>query len=89
MKVVPVTVRPVIASGVPSLDSCASTISNERSESITPSLISTEQITVTLDSRRTGLAGILVTVIDDGAGTGGEERERGGGGRCGDDHNCS
>ena len=84
MKVVPVTVGPVIVSGVPSLDSCASTISNERSASITPSLITKEQITVALDSRRTGLGGILVTVMEDGAGTGREERrererERGGG----------
>ena len=74
MKVVLVTVRPVIVSGVPSLDSCASTINNERSASIIISPITTEQITVILDPRRTGLGGILVTVMEDGAGTGGEER---------------
>ena len=64
MKVVPVTVGPDRASRVPSLDSCASTISNERSDCETPSTISTVQVTVTLVPSRTGVRGSLVTRTD-------------------------
>ena len=70
MKVVPVTVGPVRASGVPSLDSCASTISKERSDSIIAGPNSTVQDTVTVDPTSwMVLTGILMMVIEDGAGT--------------------
>ena len=49
MKVVPATVGPVKVSGVPSLDSCASTISTERSDSTTDGPNSTAQVRLTSD----------------------------------------
>ena len=49
MKVVPVTAGPDRASGVPSLDSFASTISNERSDSTIAGSNSTVQMRVTSD----------------------------------------
>ena len=64
MKVMPDITGPVRSSGVPSLDSCASTISNERSDSETPSPISMVQVTVTLVPSRTGVGGLLVTRTD-------------------------
>ena len=64
MKVVPATVGPVRVSGVPSLDSCASTISTERSDSTTDGLNSTVQVRVTSDPLRIGLVGSLATVTD-------------------------
>ena len=68
MKVLPATVGPVKVSGVPSLDSCASTISTERSDSTTDGPNSIVQVTVTSVPLRMGLAGLLATVTD-GSGT--------------------
>ena len=48
MKVVPVTVGPVRVSGVPSLESCASTISNEISDAAIAELSIKVQVKVTL-----------------------------------------
>ena len=73
MKVVPATVGPVRVSGVPSLDSCASTISSERSDSTTAGLNSTMQVRVTVVPALTGLAWSLVIVTEAWGGT--EERE--------------
>ena len=68
MKVVPATVGPVRVSGVPSLDSCVSTISSERSDSITDGLNSTVQARVTLVPSMMGLIGSLVILtLDIGA----------------------
>ena len=64
MKVVPDITGPVRFSGVPLLDSYASTISNVRSDCETPSPISTVQVTVTLVPSRTGVGGLLVTETD-------------------------
>ena len=69
LKVVPVTVGPVRFSGVPFLDSCANTVSNESSDSITAGPNSTVQVTVTVDTQRTMVSGLLVTVTDCGSGT--------------------
>ena len=69
MKVVPVTVGPVRASGVPPLDSCASTTSNERSDGETAGPNSTMQINSTLVPAFGIGLGLLVTIIEDGAGT--------------------
>ena len=67
---VPVTVGPVRASGVPFLDSCASTISNERSDCETAGLNSTVQINSTLVPVLGIGLGLLVTITEDGSGTG-------------------
>ena len=71
MKVVPVTVGPVGFSIVSSLDSCADTISNESSDSITAAESnSTVQVTVIEDP--TGWIvplGLFVIITEDGAGT--------------------
>ena len=70
MKVVPVTVRPVIVSGVPSLDSCASTVSNERSDSTIAGSNSTVQMRVTSDpSGWIGLTGSLEILTESGVDT--------------------
>ena len=70
MKVVPVTVGPVRTSGVPSLDSCASTISNERSECNTAGPNSIVQVRVTSDpSGRIGPTGSLAKLMESGVGT--------------------
>ena len=57
----PVTVGPLRASGVPSLESCADTISSDTSDSTIAEFNSTVQITVTEDAILIGLDGILVT----------------------------
>ena len=68
VKVVPVTVGPDRLSIVPSLNSCADTISNESSDSITDEPNSTVQVTMTEDPLLTMLS-LLEIVIDCGAGT--------------------
>ena len=72
---VPVTVGPGRVSGVPSLESCASTISSETSDSITDGPTSTTQFTVTEEAiSLTGLDGVLVTDTEAVEGTeGGRE----------------
>ena len=68
VKVVPVTVGAVRASMVPSLDSCAATIINERSDSTTAGPNSTVQVRVTsVPTIWTVL--LFVKVTDDGGGT--------------------
>ena len=74
VKVVLVTAGPDRLSGIPSLTSCADTISNESSDSITAGSNSTVQVTVTEDPLLTVLS-LLVTVTDCGAGTVGTEHE--------------
>ena len=74
LRVVPVSVGSVRVSGVPSLDNCASTISNESSDSITAGPNSTVQITVIEDPMLTKLS-LLVTVTDWGSGTVGAKNE--------------
>ena len=74
LKVVPVTIGPARVSGVPSLDSCASTISNESSESNIAESNSTVQVTVIEDPLETMLS-LLVTATDCGSGTVGTEYE--------------
>ena len=76
MKVVPATVGPVRVSGVPSLDSCASTISTERSESTTDGLNSTVQVRVTVDPVLTELVWSLVIITEAGVGTEGRDTTR-------------
>ena len=51
----------VRVSGVPSLESCAETISRERSDSSIAEFNCTVQVTVTEDVTYTGLEGVLVT----------------------------
>ena len=69
------TVGPVSVSGVPSLESCVSTISSESSDSITDGPNSTTQFTVTVEvTSWTGLGGALVTDTETVEGTeGGRE----------------
>ena len=70
MKVVPDTIGPLKASGAPSLESRASTISSERSDSITDGSNSTTQLTVIVDTiALTGLDGVLVTDTEAAEGT--------------------
>ena len=72
MKVVPLILDLVrILSGVPSLDNCASTVSNESSDSKITGLISTVQMRVMFDPTGQILLtiGLVVIVIDDGGGT--------------------
>lgn len=72
MKVVPLIFNPVgIPSGVPSLDNCASTVSNESSDFKMTGLISTVQMRVIFDPTGQILLaiGLVVIVIDDGGGT--------------------
>ena len=70
MKVVPVTVGPVRFSGVPSLNSCASTNSNESSDSITAGPNSAVQVTEMWDPiERIVPLGSFVIVTEDGVGT--------------------
>jgi hypothetical protein len=73
--VVPLVVGSVRVSGVPSLYSRASTISNESSDSITEGPNSTAQFTVTVEIiTLTGLDGVLVTDTEAMEGTeGGRE----------------
>ena len=70
MKVVPVTVGLVNRSSgaAPPLESRVSTVSSERSASVTDGLNSTVQVTVTVDPTDTGLEWLLVMVTDSGAG---------------------
>ena len=75
VKFVPVTVGPVRLCIVPlGLKSCADTISNGSSDSITDKPNSTVQVTMTEDPLLTILS-LLVTVTDCGAGTVGIEYE--------------
>ena len=68
------TVGPVSVSGVPSLESCVSTISSERSDSITDGPTSTTQFTVTVEvTSLTGLGGVLVTDTEAVEGTEGRK----------------
>ena len=69
MKVVPVTVGPVRVSGVPSLESCASTISNEISDATIAKLSIKVQVKVTLVPIVTMLERLLVIIREDGVGT--------------------
>ena len=67
---VPVTVRPVSVSGIPSLNSCTSTVSKVRSDSLKAGLNSTVQLRVTaVPSIITGLATLLVIETVAGPGT--------------------
>ena len=75
MKVVPDTICPLKASGAPSLESRASTIS--RSDSITDGSNSTTQLTVIVDTiALTGLDGVLVTDTEAAEGTEGVPKRR-------------
>ena len=77
MKVVPDTIGPLRASGAPSLESCASTISSEKSDSITDGSNSTTQFTVIVDTiALTGLDGVLVTDTEAAEGTEGVPKRR-------------
>ena len=70
MKVVPVTIGPVRASGVPFLDSCASTTSKNISEPNIAEFNSTEQVKITRDPTIwMKLGTLLVNMIEDGVGT--------------------
>ena len=70
MKVVPVTIGPVRASGVPSLDSCIITTNRGRSDSITAGPISTVQVRIMSDPiGRMGLGLLLIKYMESGAGT--------------------
>lgn len=64
-----VIVGRVSAIVLPSLDSCASTINNERSDSTTAGPRSTAQVRVTADPTMIGLTGSLLRVTEDGCGT--------------------
>ena len=68
----PDTVGPVRDSGVPSLNSCAVTISNESSDSNIAEFNPTVHVTVTEDPLVTTLS-LLVTVTNCGSGTDGTE----------------
>ena len=77
MKVVPDTIGPLRARGAPSLESRASTISSERSDSITDGSNSTTQLTVIVDTiALTGLDGVLVTDTEAAEGTEGVPKRR-------------
>ena len=70
MKVVPVTIGPVRTSRVPSLDSCASTVTRKISEPNIAEFNITVQVSITLDPIiRMGLTISLVNVTEDGLGT--------------------
>ena len=69
MNVVPVTVRLDRFPMLPSLNSCADTISNDSSDSITAGPNSTVQVTVIAEPLRIILPLLLVTVTDRGSGT--------------------
>ena len=70
MKVVPVTVGSVRASGAPSLDSRTSTLNKNISDSSTAGFNTTVHVSVTLDPVVwMELASLLVSAIDDGVGT--------------------
>ena len=73
MKVVPVTVRPDKANGVPSLDNCASTISKAFSDPIIAEFNTKVQVKVISDPTTTALATgfplLLVSMRVDGVGT--------------------
>ena len=70
MKVVPVTVRVLVSvSGIPSLNSCTSTVSKVRSDSLKAGLNSTVQLKVTAVPSITGLATLLVIETVAGPGT--------------------
>ena len=64
-----VSAGPARFSGVPSLDSCADTISNESSDSITAGPNSIVHLRVTSDPLRMMVPLLLVIVTDCGAGT--------------------
>ena len=66
---VPVTVRPVSVSGIPSLESCVSTISSDRSASSTAGPNSTTQARVTSDPTTIGRSTLLVIATEAGLGT--------------------
>ena len=68
--VVPVTVGDSVrASGVPSLNSCASTTSKERSEATIAEFNTKVQVITTVDISSTGLGGLLVMDTETGEGT--------------------
>ena len=68
--VVLVTVGPVRVSGVPSLDSCASTISKKISEATIAEFNSKVQVKVTLEPRsKRELWSLIIKVMEDGVGT--------------------
>ena len=70
MKVLPITVGPVRAIGVPSLDKCVSTISKNISEPSIDGFNFTTHVKVTSDPIiLMKLALLLVSVIKDGVGT--------------------
>ena len=71
MKIVPDTIALDGLNKVPfGLDSCASTISNERSDATSiVEFNSTVQVTVTVDIPSTGLNGLLVVDTEAGEGT--------------------
>ena len=70
MKVVPVTVGPVRASGAPSLESCTSTLNKNISDSNIAGFNTIAHVNVTSDPVvRMELASLLVSEIDDGVGT--------------------
>ena len=70
MKVVLVIVRPVKVSGIPSLDSCASTISKERSDTTIAEFNIIVHVKVMPDPTVTiSEVPLLVSVREDGGGT--------------------
>ena len=70
MKVVPVTVGPIRANGVPSLNSCASTVNRKISDPSTAECNSTVQVSVTSDPTITVESpSLFVSVTVDGIGT--------------------
>ena len=68
MNIVPVTVRSVRVSGVPSLDSCTSIISSERSDSTIAEFNSTVQKKVMSDPIM-NFGSLVFSVIEAGVGT--------------------
>ena len=69
MKVVPDITGLDRLSGVPSLDSCASTINNARSEDTIAEFNTNVQIMTTVDISSTGLGGLLVVDTEAEEGT--------------------
>ena len=69
IKLVSVMVGPVRFSIVPSLDSCADTISKESSDAIAAGPNSTVQVTMLAEPLRTTEPPLLETVTDSGFGT--------------------
>ena len=63
VKIVPVTFRPVRVRGVPSLNSCTSTINNDISDSVTAEFNSTVQVSITGDPTVTRLVALLLLLL--------------------------